>query len=125
MLNSPNRWGDSKRLLEYAFENYTEELAIDAEKYMYSIPVEAGSKPYVKIGCDTGISIPLSKDEKECLEYKTVVPESLQAPVFCSMQIGRFEIYCKGEEIYSIPFKALYSVNKSETKSFFKRLFGN
>lgn len=123
VLNSRNRWEDSKKLLDYSFKTYTEEFSIDAGNYNCNIGIETGIKHSTKAGLDGNISVPLSSEEKKDLYYKIILPDSLPAPVYSGQQAGRFVLYSNNAEIYSMPFRILYGVEKSETKSFFKKLF--
>lgn len=124
VLNSQNRWEDSKKLLEYAYSNYTEKIDIEADNFKSSILVDGGSRQRLPVVLKESISVPLTKDEKENLSMRALVPDSLQAPVYKNQQVGRFVLYSGDSEIYSVPYIASDSSRISKSKTFLDRILG-
>jgi D-alanyl-D-alanine carboxypeptidase len=112
VLNSPNRWNDSIKLMEYCLENYTKPFSIEQDKYYRIKRVNNGNRPYVRVGLDSSISLYLSDEEYSSLVIREEFPDTIDAEVHKGQQIGKLVLYSNNREIYSIPFKALEDVRK-------------
>lgn len=113
VLNSPSRWEDSKKLIEYGFNNYKNSVTLNSNDYMKSIKIDGGSKRNLTIGFDNSITIPISQDEKDNLDFQLDIEENLTAPIYKDQQVGRLKIYFNSREIYSIPYKSMESIKAS------------
>lgn len=125
VLDSHNRWRDSKSLLEYGLKNFNNSLQIKCEEYYSYLDVTNGNKRKVKIGIDKTIGIPLSDLEIENVTVKAILPNKLSAPLFTGQEVGRLVINYEGKEIYTIPYKTLENVETSKTKSIIDRILIN
>jgi D-alanyl-D-alanine carboxypeptidase (penicillin-binding protein 5/6) len=122
LLNSQNRWEDSKKLLNYALNNYTEKIEIDPEKLKSKIEVINGQKQKIEVGFKEKISIPLTQSEKESLSMRLMVPSSVTAPVYEGEQLGSLLLYCNDKIIYSVPYTALYGSRVSASKTLLDKI---
>lgn len=90
------KWVDTKRLLNYGFENYEyihlaqEGTAIKTFEVLHS----KGKNVNVRLAED--LSMPLTKAEKEQVEMKYYLPEALDAPIVKGEKIGTMEAYAEG-----------------------------
>lgn len=111
VLNSPNRWEDSKKLINYGFNNYKEILSLNGRDYIRCLEVNGSSRLTVTAGFDGIYNIPVSQSEKEKLRLKIELAEGLSTPIYKGQQVGRLSIYIDDNELYSIPYKSLENIN--------------
>lgn len=122
ILNSTDRWNDSKALLEYGFKNFESTISVDPKDHHVYIDVVNGSSSKVKAGFGNVYSLPVSESEIGNITYKFEVPEKLYAPLHEKQQLGRLVMYSNNKEIYAIPVVALESIEVSRTKTLLKKI---
>ncbi|HOJ09671.1 MAG TPA: D-alanyl-D-alanine carboxypeptidase family protein [Clostridiales bacterium] len=94
VLNCPSRSVraiSSKKILDYAFNNYTNYTLQEAGEIIASLPVVKGLEDSVKVGTAEKVVLPLRHDELERLEKKVLLHESLEAPVYAGMDVGQIK----------------------------------
>lgn len=111
VLNSPRRWEDSRKLLEYGFSNYCDELLITYRDFNKTIALEGGKKNKLTAGIECDIKIPITEAEKENISFKSEFYRDLTAPVFKGQQVGRLIVYSGEKELFSLPYKSLENIN--------------
>ena len=121
LLNSNNRWDDSKSLIEYGFNNFKSQKLISKADYNNKIIVENGQKLNVMAGIDKDITISVSDKELDNFEVKVEILDNLKAPVLCGEQIGTLSIYADNKVIFSVPYRAIEDVPKLKTKNMYEK----
>lgn len=82
----------SKKILDYAFENYYPCTVIQSD-YFGSIPVYKGYEESVPIFIDKSITMPLTDYEAENLYTKISLPDKVKAPIEKGEIIGTISVY--------------------------------
>lgn len=107
------RFIDAKELLDYGFETvekvrFTEKKNVDKVVY-----VRDGKKGAFHVGAENDLSFPIFKGEDEkflTLDYD--VPEIVDAKITRGEVIGKAILKYDGEEVASVPLKALEDIEK-------------
>lgn len=123
VLNSPLRWNDSKKLLEYSFKNFENGIMLNNSDYCKKIPVTMGEEKELTVGFSDTLTVPITVEEKDSLSIEISLPDTINAPVYKDMQVGKLILYSNGKEIFSVPYKAMDSIDKSDTRSIINRIF--
>lgn len=122
--NKGYKWKDTKKLMEYALENYEyrdvwqeiqeEEIKVDGgvdpeDDFEFDCRVRAGMRPE-----DQGreLRVLLRKDEEVTTEKK--IETSVDAPVKKGETVGEFTYMLEGEEIKSLDIVTLDSIEKRD-----------
>ena len=98
-LNSPDWFNDNYKLLNYGFDNFTNYLVYDKNKFASKIEVVNGLSKYVNLITETEFYYPLKEDEKENIKIYINLPDSIKAPIDKSQQIGTIDVYLDGKLI--------------------------
>lgn len=116
-LNAPNDWNDHKNMLDYGF-SLLENKTFDGRSVNGLVSVVGGKTEYVQYeGCGQ-ISFTLQKGQGE---IKTVIElrSFYYAPVSEGDIIGRIVYTLNGDELGSLPIKAVSQVQKKKVKRTF------
>ena len=106
--NKTWKWSDTKKLMDYGFQNYSyEEIGIEQPK-LEQVSILDGQKEKLSLYTDAKKEkLLLSPDEK--WEVKINIPSELNAPIRKDMPIGSISYYLDGKEF------RCYSVYSAET----------
>ncbi|HHW12574.1 MAG TPA: D-alanyl-D-alanine carboxypeptidase [Firmicutes bacterium] len=100
VLNSPDRWGEAARLLEYGFNNFSLKLLAKAETPAVKVAVPQGYPPEVALypRRDLMVVLPKGKEgEGQCRVH--LDPAALRLPVKAGATVGRLSFYFQGQEV--------------------------
>ena len=101
VLNCQDMFEESKKMLEKSFENYSLVTLLEPNKYISSIPVENGANESVKVYTRHAFLYPLTANELQKINSKSILPENLEAPVKIDTEIGEYKIYFDKDLIFS------------------------
>ncbi len=93
VLNSPDVYGDTEKLLDYGFNNYSPAALNNGSQASFTVRVVNGLQSVV--GAQTGyplIAAVMPGEEQE-LRYQAAVPVSVLAPVYKGAELGVVRIY--------------------------------
>lgn len=122
-LNAPDDWNDHTYMLDYSFTLLTKQ-EFDESAFRMAIPVVGGESQTVSVGSVYGGEITVKKDAAGDIIRVVKLPKFLYAGVKKGDTIGRIEYYSESRLIYSLPVKALNSVDIIEEKrGFWAHLF--
>ena len=119
VLNCQNMFEDSVKILDFCFDKYTYTKILEPNKYIDSITVENGSVDSIKTYTKSAFSYPLSQEEIEKINTKTILLPSVEAPVVQDQEVGEFRIYFNNNLIFSAK---IYTMNNVETKDYGQKL---
>ena len=105
------KWIDTKKILNYGFENYEYRTPFSENQKMGAIPVKKSE--------DTEINLLLKEGLKVCIKK---VPKYLEAPVEKGQEVGRAEIYINDLLISEIPIISEKSAEKKTFYDYFKNI---
>ena len=91
--SSAARFEGAKKLLDYGFANFSFERIKPELKSGTKIKVKGGTSRELPLNADGELGILIKKSEKSDVNQKTVLPDSVFAPVKKDEKIGRVEIY--------------------------------
>ncbi len=100
VLNSPDRWGESARLLEYGFNNFTLKQLCQANTPVARVKIAGGDPPEVALypRRDLMVVLPKGKEgegqRRITLDYAALVP-----PIKAGRAVGKVSFYFRGQEV--------------------------
>lgn len=97
VLNAPNWFNDSYRLMDYAFNKYKPTKIIDENQIFKTVPVKNGTKEFTKIIARDQSILPLTDEEMNQISIMYSVQDQLSAPVARKNKIGTAKIYLKDQ----------------------------
>lgn len=92
VLNSHDTYGDTKKLFDYYFANYSYHTFFTKGDYILSIPVTGSRSSLYKVYAPYDILAPIARNELATTEVKYNFPSSLQAPMKKGDKIGEIQI---------------------------------
>lgn len=98
------KWTDTKKLMEYGFQNYTNETVVTAGEDFGEISVSSSPTESVSIEAEKDYALLLSEEEQ--VELVADYPESMEAPVYAGDQVGTLSVYLNRECLEEIPLVA-------------------
>ncbi|OEF98499.1 D-alanyl-D-alanine carboxypeptidase family protein [Desulfuribacillus alkaliarsenatis] len=119
VLNAPDWWRDSARLLDYGFETYHRHHVVEIETPLQEIIVINGQADAINVVAKKRIYYPIIEGEENDFTYAWELPTTIKAPVAKDEHIGDVIIDFQGEKIARIP---LYSDTEVKRLGFFERL---
>ncbi|MCG8484630.1 MAG: D-alanyl-D-alanine carboxypeptidase [Clostridia bacterium] len=102
VLNAPNWFNDSYRLMDYVFNKYKPTKIIDENQIFKTVPVRNGTKEYTKIIAQQKSILPLTDEEKKQISILYSVQDYLTAPVTRKNKIGTAKIYLDDQLLDSV-----------------------
>ncbi|NLM38223.1 MAG: D-alanyl-D-alanine carboxypeptidase [Firmicutes bacterium] len=100
VLNSPDRWGEAARLLEYGFNHFSLKLLAEAGAPAVKVAVPSGYPAEVALypRRDLMVVLPKGKEgEGQCRVH--LDPAALRLPVKAGATVGRLSFYFRGQEV--------------------------
>lgn len=116
-LNAPDDWNDHRKMLDYGF-SLIENKSFDGRSVSGLVPVVGGNAEYIQYAGCGQVSFTLKKGQGE---IKTAVElrSFYYAPVNEGDVIGRIVYTLNGNELGSLPIKAVSQVQKKKAKRTF------
>ena len=124
VLRSPTtaqRFEDARKLLDYGFSNYSLEK-IQPEDPLPPIPVHLGETAQVQPVPARAGSILVRREEKNALTCRTVLPESVEAPVQAGDPVGELQFFINDQLRQTIPLEAGETVERLNSGDLFFRM---
>jgi D-alanyl-D-alanine carboxypeptidase (penicillin-binding protein 5/6) len=115
------KYKDVVTLMNYGFNNYKKYEIITPTKNYDSVPIKKALQKTLPLELCERVTLPLSKDEKEKIIVKKVVPTSIEAPVKKGTAIGTVEILCDGNTLGSTSLKAQEDIKKATLIDYMKK----
>ena len=117
--SSDDRFASTRKLLDYAFANWTlAKLAIDESK-IPDVKVIGGVQDFVEIADIETPKVLVPKGKEKEIAYEIAASDDASAPVENGQRLGKIVVKLGGEVIAEIPLTAAYAVSKM---TFFKAL---
>lgn len=97
------KWIDTKRILNYGFENFDYEVVVSEGDDAGCMAVTRSKTPLVKLYYGDSVMLPLNASDADDIQLVPFYPPSMQAPIGDNQVVGEGRIYI-GEDYYaSIP----------------------
>lgn len=121
VLNSPTRAQraqNSKKILDYAFNNYRHYTFHKSGDIIGQVSVIRGVSETVDVEVVNDIALPLRVDEFEKIEKKVILPEYIEAPVCAGLTIGEIQLFLDGKLLAQSELKTRTDVYIKDYKYF-------
>lgn len=117
---SQDRFNGAKKLLDYGFANYSFSKIDSGLKEDLTVEVENGTEKSLLLKADGTVSLLLPKTSSNKIQRKTVLEESINAPVKKGDKIGSIDIYIGEEKVGEIQLTADSDIKKLSFGETFK-----
>lgn len=100
VLNSPTRAlraQSSRKILDYAFNNYKSYTLVKSGDIIAQVPVIRGVEDVISIEAVNDMSLPLRVDEYKKVKKKIIIPEYMEAPIYAGVTVGEVHFYLDGK----------------------------
>lgn len=118
------KWTDTKKLMDYGFATYTPYTVVQEGETMGRVSVEHAPQTTVDAMADASYTGVFSEQEKEQIEIKIQLPETLRAPIAKGTPIGHAEISLQGEVLTKISLLAAEDIASYTLAEQLQQLFG-
>ncbi|MDK2984959.1 MAG: hypothetical protein PWQ96_601 [Clostridia bacterium] len=118
ILKSYDRYGDAKKLFQYAFNNF--EIYFRSKNTSFGrVSVKNGDKVNTELIIPHDIAAICDKNNMDGLQIKPEVPRYIEAPLFRGKKVGKVEIILNGKTVDTAP---LIVTEDIVAKSWIKRI---
>lgn len=122
VLNCPNMFEESAKLINNAYENYSLEQIVEPYNYITNIRVENGVLDDVKVYSMKGFKYPLKTGEKAQINIETELNENLVAPVQKEQIVGKIRAYFEDKLIFEENIYTMEAVESENIKDKVKNI---
>ncbi len=116
VLNCPNMFEESSRLIELAFKEYQQETILQPYNYISNITVNNGNIENVKVYSMKGFKYPLKDGEKSKINIETELESELTAPIEKEKIVGKIKVYYEKDLIFSENIYTMEGVESVDIK---------
>lgn len=120
VLNCPDMFNESMKMLDFGFDNYKMTLLYDKEQSFGKCNIENGSVKSVDFYADKSIIFPIRENEK--VQVKTNLQDTITAPVKKGDVVGNVEIFLDDALIAKSNLTCAYDVAKNTLGYNLKRI---
>ncbi|MEG1931250.1 MAG: D-alanyl-D-alanine carboxypeptidase, partial [Anaerovorax sp.] len=113
VLNAPDWFQDTYKLMDYGFEHYQSKLIVGGERPVRSIMVLGGEKKQVKIGTKNNATVSIEKGKPSHISIAYDIPKVVEAPVSRWDLAGTLKVFHEDAYLYAEP---LYYLEDMERK---------
>lgn len=109
----------SKKILDYAFNNYKPYELVKPNQKLGEVGVKRGLKNSVSVVSIEGIKMPLSEKEKEALKTEITLNNPVRSPVHKGVEVGTISFYVEGKLYAQAGIKTAQSVPAKTYRHYF------
>jgi len=102
VLNAPDMWSDTEKLLDWGFSEYQREKLISQGQFLKTIEVKKSREERAEIVAMDDFYYPLKQEEKDKIRYSFSLKESYPAPLEAGEVLGEINIYLEEENLGSV-----------------------
>jgi D-alanyl-D-alanine carboxypeptidase (penicillin-binding protein 5/6) len=106
VLDAPDMFNDSRRMLDYGFENYSYKTLVSAGEHVGDVSVAHGMEDSFPVYTDEDVAYPLTDEEYARVQKKVYIESSVEAPVAQGQVVGSVDVWLDGKRVYSASLKA-------------------
>lgn len=110
VMNAPNWFEDTYKLMDYAYGQYETVKIIGTEQPVKAVRIWGGTKGFAMIGAKEDILCPVKKEGEDKISVMYVLPERQKAPVERKQEAGYIKIYVNGKYLFSKPLQYLEDI---------------
>ncbi|WP_339790844.1 D-alanyl-D-alanine carboxypeptidase family protein [Tissierella sp.] len=120
--NGKNIYSDIHKLLNYGIENFEKVKIGFANKFINNFNVNNGVIPFVAGVSKSDSHFIVRKDQKDKVEEKIIVDETLEAPISKGQVIGKLEYLLNGKVVAETDIVSTMDIEKIPVPSIFKNI---
>jgi D-alanyl-D-alanine carboxypeptidase len=121
-IYAPDDWEDHKKLLDFGFSQYQEQVLVTAGEIVGSIPLISGQKDAVSLVATDTIKYFMLPNETP--EFRLLTPNFLYAAVEAGTQCGTLQVYVAGKLAAATPVYTAETVSQIEPEpGFWEKIF--
>lgn len=124
VLNSPDEFAETARLMDSAFAGYRSETLVTPGQWLQSLPVKHGHPRYIGVLAAGGYSWPVASDEPLAIDRELILPEQLEEPVAAGQRVGTLRLTRFGQCLAEVPVVADQAAYRSGWEKFLTDLAG-
>ena len=110
------KWVDTKRLLNYGFENYEIKEVLAHRTPAGTLNVERTKTPQIELFYDASVTLPLHKNGED-IKITAHFPELVKAPVLANDVVGEGYVYVNGELFATVPIQTASHADRHDLKT--------
>lgn len=99
VLHSDDRWGESIKLLNYGFTEFSNQVVARKGEALTAVTVEDGVKREVPVTVARDVVVTVPNSEGDQIEKRVLLEAKLSAPVKHGQQVGKLEVIVAGERV--------------------------
>lgn len=122
--DSKSRFADSRKLLDYAFANYKNEIIYKAGEEAGQVTVSNGKERTIAFAPSENISELLKRGEEGNLEVKFELYD-IKAPIDVNQKVGEAYAVKDGQIVATVDLIALTGTKKANIGDLYERILGN
>lgn len=119
VLNSPDVFGESARLLDHGFEDFQFISFATPGKVVATTEIRYGQTPEVPLTVTETITVPIQQNGKEKLAGRVNLTKHLEAPLSSHVQVGTYQIMVNNQVLKEIPLITSKSVDRQNIVQIF------
>jgi D-alanyl-D-alanine carboxypeptidase len=113
VLNSPDDFGETARMMDYAFANYVPANIVSKGQYLGSISVARATPRYIGAVAADSYVWPVGRQEQADLSTEVILPLQLSAPLRVGERVGTLRVLREDECLAEIPLVADQSAERN------------
>jgi len=119
------KWVDTKRILDYGFENYTFVELVEAGHVPGHIDITRTRTPRVDIALTEGLTLPMNAEEKSKVEIKFEYPQEIAAPIEAGQVMGQGIVSLGGKVLARIDLVTLEGAERHDLPTSARKVLEN
>ena len=109
----------SKKILDYAFNNYKPYELLEPNQKLGEVSVKRGLKNSASVVSIEGIKMPLNEEEKKSLKTEIILNTPISSPVHKGVEVGTIRFFVNGELFAQSGIKTVESVPAKTYRHYF------
>ncbi|MCL2397767.1 MAG: D-alanyl-D-alanine carboxypeptidase [Defluviitaleaceae bacterium] len=111
------KWVDTKRILNFGFDNFANELIVEEGNTAGSMAIERSKTTQIEVYYGDSVIFPTSDDDRGNIDLVPFFPAAMKAPINENQPIGEGRIYIGGDYFTAIPILARESAARHDLKT--------
>ncbi len=114
------KYTDVMQMMTYGFKNYEKVQLVEPNDQVDTVPVEKALVEQVNVSCKDKVVMPLTKQEKDKVYLKKVLPTMIVAPIKEGQVIGEIQVICDNVTLAKAPLYASETIKKATLLDYIK-----
>lgn len=119
------KWIDTKRILDYGFDNYERKQVINEGDYAKDIFVDRAKVTELKLYYKDGLILPMRAGEEKEITIEYEVNNTVEAPIIAGTAYGKAKVYMSGELIDEIDLVCKDNIERHDFETSMKKIINS